>query len=195
MMESLTKRLVKHLWVTTCLTVSFGCSAKAPSSPTCEDVTRMRTDSVEMVTLIDQDDWHLQTPEEDVLSDHIPADFHCVPNPTFIEEGDLEFQTEYCNYLSLEQDSKANVLEGEPVRIGIFHFDLTAPEPAQAHVAVLFEDELQWEQWIDIPGPANVIEACFTATRDLPLGAPLTVHFHNHGQNTWALTHVQTLAP
>jgi hypothetical protein len=31
----------------------------------------------------------------------------------------------------------------------------------------------------------------FTAPRDLPIGASVQVHVHNHGPNTWELVGVQ----
>jgi hypothetical protein len=35
--------------------------------------------------------------------------------------------------------------------VDLWHFDLIAAEPASAHVALLFGDELQWEADIEIP--------------------------------------------
>ena len=75
------------------------------------------------------------------------------------------------------------------------HFDLRAPEPATAHVAVLFGDEVQWELEIPIPSYAYVYTETFQATRALAPGEPIRLHLHNHGQNTWIFSSLYAQLP
>ena len=89
-----------------------------------------------------------------------------------------------CPYVSVQQGSLHTIQVGDAVELEVFHYDLTSPEPAQGHIAVLFGDELQWERYVDIPQPANVIDDCFVASRDLEKGEPIVFHIHNHSQNT-----------
>ena len=179
--------------------VSTGCLSKGDSSggdaPTCKALSK---DSDELryprVALTDPNGWEKQAAFQDPLADHRPADLHCGLSAYFVETGYLEVDTMACPYVSVQQGSLHAIHAGDPVEIEVFHYDLTSPEPAQGHVAILFGDDLQWERYIDIPQPANVIDDCFTATRDLKPGEPIVFHLHNHGQNTWALTYLRMAA-
>lgn len=146
------------------------------------------------VSLAKATGWQMQSAAQDPLPDHRPADLHCGLSAYFVEGEYLEVDTMACPYVSVQQGSLQKIQKGDAVEVEIFHYDLTAPEPAQGHVAVLFGDELQWERYVDIPQAANVIDDCFVASRDLEVGEPIVFHIHNHGQNTWALTYLRTIA-
>ncbi|MCA9636719.1 MAG: hypothetical protein KC420_11890 [Myxococcales bacterium] len=36
-----------------------------------------------------------------------------------------------------------------------------------------------------IPGPADARDLVIEAPEEAPAGAPITLHLHNHGANTW----------
>ena len=147
------------------------------------------------VRLIDHSSWHNYPVELDPLPDHQPAMIKCGLSGWFVEAGSLEVDTANCNYLSIEHPAAEAVPAGTEIELELGHFDLLAPEPATAHVALLFESELQWEDFIDIPGPGNLERSRFRATRDLAAGESIRLHLHNHGQNTWLFGQVIAFMP
>ncbi len=143
--------------------------------------------SGEFVSLIDHAAWTELPASDDPLADHRPDPIVCTIAGWYVEGETLEVDTNYCNYVALRQPSLASISAGRVVRIGFYHFDLTSPEPATAHVAVLVDGQTLWEQEIAIPGDAYVYELDVEAPWTAPVGADVVFHLHNHGQNTWVL--------
>jgi hypothetical protein len=141
----------------------------------------------EFESLIDHSQWVQIEAEDDPLAAHRPAEIMCGVAGWYEENEVIEIDTNFCNYLALGQPTLAAITEGRAVQLGFYHFDLVAPEQALAHVAVLVDGELLWEQEIAIPGAAMVYALEFEAPFSAPAGAELVFHLHNHGQNTWAL--------
>jgi len=108
-----------------------------------------------------------------------------------VERGMLEIDTGRCNYLWLSQPAQRAVRAGDRFRLRILHFDLTAAEPARAHLALVFGDEVIAEREVDIPQAAQAVELTGTLDRALARGDRVGLHLHNHGQNTWLLADVQ----
>lgn len=145
------------------------------------------TDLREFTTLIDQDMWEVVPEAEDPLAEHRPAAFDCGPSAWFLEADMVEVDTTLCNYLALRQPTLAAIELGMPMHVGLYHFDLVAPEQAQAHVAILIEGEVVWEEFVEIPATARIYDIEFDAPLSAPAGAEMILHLHNHGQNQWAL--------
>ena len=168
-------------WLTAC--------TAAEQSPT-EAETETDEDSAttgELASLIDHEQWATVELDDDPLADHRPAEITCTVAGWFVENEALEINTNYCNYLAIGQPSLAAVTEGRTVELVFYHFNLVAPEPALAHLAIVLDGALLWEQDIEIPGSALVYQHEFAAPFSAPAGSPLIFHLHNHGQNTWAL--------
>lgn len=125
----------------------------------------------------------------DPLTTHRPETLDC-NNLTgwYIEEGVLEANTAKCNYLALSEPAANTAYAGEVLTTELSYFDLTAPEEAEAHVALLVEADIIWEKTIAIPSAAQRLELSIELARDIPKGARVGIHLHNHGQNTWNLT-------
>jgi len=85
----------------------------------------------------------------------------------------------------IEQPALASGAIGDHVKGSITHFDLTAPEPAMAHLAVLIHDRVIFERMIAVPGPADVFSFDEILTAPFENGEPVYLHVHNHGQNNW----------
>jgi hypothetical protein len=151
------------------------------------DATETGDQPSEFASLIDQAAWTELGASEDPLAEHRPSLVECTIAGWYPEGQALEIDTNYCNYLALGQPTLVPITEGLGVRLGFYHFDLTAPVPAIAHVAVLVDGALLWEQDVEIPGAAFVYEIEFEAPWSAPAGAELVFHLHNHGQNTWVL--------
>lgn len=141
--------------------------------------------------LVEAGAWRYAPLADDPLSDHQPGAVDCGIAGFLIERGELEMDTGSCNYLWLSQEALHAVAPGDRIALSLRHFDLTAPEPSQGHVALLFDGQLQWETRIDIPHAAQVLEVEFEAADALVRGGQVAVHLHNHGQNTWTLAHVR----
>lgn len=145
--------------------------------------------------LLDHKSWRNYDASLDPLKSHQPAVLECNIAGWFIERGQLEVSTADCNYALLEHPSLLDLDADTEVLLELYHFDLNAPEPAEAHVALLFGDELQWETLIPVPLPGNVQQVSFRATRALRVGDAIRFHLHNHGQNSWLLRSVHALLP
>lgn len=162
---------------------SVGDSASASASA---DGTE-ETGASGLESLIDHQAWTQLDAAGDPLADHRPSIVECGLGGWYLEDETLEIDTNLCNYLALAQPSLAAITEGRTLRIEFYYFNLVAPEPALAHVAVLVDGQLLWEDEIEIPGDAQVVELEIDSPLSAPIGAELVFHLHNHGQNTWVL--------
>jgi hypothetical protein len=162
-----------------------------------EDASAGEADRAELplLPLIDQTEWRNYAPELDPLPSHQPDPIMCNIAGWFVERGSLEVSTGNCNYILVEHPAQLAVPKGGSVHLELVHFDLEAPEPATAHVALFFGDDLQWELTVPIPSLAYVYKETFPATRALKVGEPIRFHLHNHGQNTWLLDSLYAQVP
>ncbi len=101
------------------------------------------------------------------------------------ETGLFEVDTELCLYGSFTQTGLAPIDKGDLVELVMIHDALFAPEPAVAHVAIAFGDEIAWETEIEIPAEAAQLRPSWTAENDVPGGTPVHLHVHNHGTNNY----------
>lgn len=147
------------------------------------------------VPLVDLGAWHGADLYSDPLADHQPSVVRCGLAGYYLERGELELDTGSCNYLYLEAPALHAVEAGRELRLSLRHFDLTAPEPASAHVALLLGDSVQWELTLDVPGPADSYEVSFHASESIAADDPVRLHLHNHGQNTWTFSSLRALLP
>lgn len=137
--------------------------------------------------LVDVDSWRTRLAQDDSLSGHRPASVDCPDNSWYNEDGALEVETGYCNYLSLGQPSEAAINAGDAVHLVLWHGDLAFEEPAVAHVAVTIAGELVWEEEVKIPTVAEIYDLRIPVDFDAPAGSLVEYHLHNHGYNSWTL--------
>lgn len=180
------------------LALASACQGGATSSDTGTDTSGTETSEAstpaEPMQLVRADAWVAVEEPADPLASHRPEPVDCGLGGLFVEGEELEIDTNFCNYGMLEQPGLAKIPAGATLTLAMRHFDLTAPEPATAHVALLLGDVIAWERTLIIPGPAEVITVDFEAPMAFPKGGPIRFHLHNHGQNTWILTGV-TVTP
>jgi hypothetical protein len=129
--------------------------------------------------------WTFLSTEADPLATERPTTIACGIEGWGPENGKLEIATARCNYLSVGQPALTNANVGSRIVGRISHYDLTFPEPAIAHAALLVGGKLLWERTVTIPGPADVIDVDALVTSAFPAGVPVVFHLHNHGQNNW----------
>ncbi len=142
------------------------------------------------VALAESSLWNEANPSQDPFDDR-PAFVECPPEALTLEfvNGDeaVEVTTGVCNYLALTQPLLFEVKRGDHVDFRVWHFELKAPEAAQAHVGVAIDGEVVWDEWREIPSLGGLLTSSWTADRDIPAGADVVFHLHNHGLNTWLL--------
>lgn len=155
------------------------------------------TDKVSLVerTLVDNRQWKNASLAADPLQGEQPAVVDCSVAGWFVEYDILEVDTGQCNYAWIEHPALVDVPPGSTVTTTLVHYDLLADAEAEAHFAILFGDDMQWETRVPIPSVANVIDVTWTSTRALRAGEPVRVHLHNHGQNFWALGALNARVP
>lgn len=139
------------------------------------------------VSIIDHHQWQMLDAVADPLAEHRPPTVECGIAGWYLEDEKLEVDTNNCNYLALRQPSLVAIEVGQPLNLYLYHFDLVAPAAALAHLAILVDGEVLWEQSVQIPGEARVFSEVFVSPLSAPAGAEVVFHLHNHGQNTWAL--------
>lgn len=126
--------------------------------------------------------------EHDPLRDHRPTTVDCNNILGWYQENDgIEVNTGHCNYLALREAAAIDAPAGSLLRTQISHFDLTAPEPTEAHIAILLGDYVAWQETLKIPADAEVQAIEFSLPFDVHAGDDVGLHLHNHGQNTYLL--------
>jgi mono/diheme cytochrome c family protein len=147
--------------------------------------------AADSASLIDVNDWSMQSAANDSFSGHRPALVTCPDNSWYNEDGALEVETGYCDYLSLAQPSKAAIAKGDTLHLVLWHAALAFEKPAQAHVAITIDGRKVWEQTVQIPTDANIFDVRIPADFDAPAGSKVEYHLHNHGYNTWTLLQLE----
>lgn len=122
-------------------------------------------------------------------------------------EPSYALDSAYCNYLTAMQLTLTDIEPGDEVRVRLWHFALTADEPAEAYIALQVGERMLWQARLPIPCRAGIVgsgagdcpespvpaeadPAVSTATFDAPAGTPIYFHIQNHGQNSYSLLEV-----
>jgi len=140
--------------------------------------------------LVDPTRWVLVDPLDDPFDDR-PAIVEC-PTGSYLAidlagEAAFEVETGKCNYLTVGQPSLVEVRAGDRIHLRIWHFDLTAPEAAEAHAAIAMNGGTVWEATVAIPAAGQLISTDWYAAETLSAGTVIHFHLHNHGANSWNL--------
>ena len=142
--------------------------------------------------LVDHQDWTELRAEEDPFDDR-PDKIDCHElswQYEYIGESSLEVSTGFCSYLSVGQASLLPVRAQDVLELRLWHSNLEADEPAEAHAALRIADELVWEDYIPIPTDSAMMTARIEHHPAFAQGAPVVFHLHNHGSNSWNLLEV-----
>ena len=90
----------------------------------------------------------------------------------------------------LEAERAFYEAERDVLELRLWHSNLEADEPAEAHAALRIADELVWEDYIPIPTDSAMMTARIEHHPAFAQGAPVVFHLHNHGSNSWNLLEV-----
>jgi hypothetical protein len=146
---------------------------------------------VASVSLIDVNAWTPQVAADDRFADHRPPEVGCPDNSWYNEDGALEVETGYCNYLSLAQPAQAGIARGDTLHLVLWHGALAFAEPAEAHVALTVDGNTVWQDNVRIPSDADIYDLRLPVDFDAPAGSAVEFHLHNHGYNTWTLLELE----
>jgi hypothetical protein len=150
-------------------------------------------------SLVELEAWErVEDASEDVFGAERPGGLVCDPvlgigTEVFGADEVLELSTDYCNYATVRQPSLRAIAAGDTVAIRFWHYELTHPAPAEAHLALAIEGEVAWEEHIPTPAAAAFVEGEIAIDRALPAGTELQLHVHNHGANTYALLSLEVV--
>lgn len=117
----------------------------------------------------------------------------CAAESWYVEYTGIELDTTDCNYFALTQPLPLAVTAGEPLSLLAWHQTLLSDDPAVGHMAVLIDGVIAWEITVDIPADPGIYETSFEAPADADEGAPVVLHLHNHGYNTWQFNELTAL--
>ena len=160
------------------LGVGLGCAEDPPA----EDPTP--------VPLAAADAWvRVTDPAADAFASMRPEGTTCDEAGVFLDPFtlSLEINTDLCDYATVEQPITRALAPGDVVNIQAFHYELTAPDPAEGYLGLAIDGVIVWEGSAPIPSAPGPISGEVALERAFPAGAALQWHVHNHGPNTWEL--------
>lgn len=102
-------------------------------------------------------------------------------------EPSFGVDTARCGYVTVAAPALTHIDVGDPIHLRLWHFDLVAPEPATATVAIAVGGRTLFERNLAIPGPSGLDAPFFDAPFDAVAGDRVHFHVRNHGSNSYAL--------
>ena len=160
---------------------AFGCAPEAVDDGT----TTM---------IIDPIGWEILEGADDPYAAEMPAGITCyapgVRQDDFGGQVGLEVATGLCDWLSVRQPSTSRIPAGAEVSVRLWHFELVAPEPGEARLAVMIDGAPAWAKRIPIPSPSGLVHETWTMPQAAAAGAPIVFHVDNHGANTYTLLEI-----
>lgn len=167
------------IWLVACSSETPGTEDVAPDEPRAE------------AELADMHGWGDAAASDPF--DDVPAEGECPIGGTTIEGSTFEANTGLCTYLWTEQALLADLVPGDVIELVFWHSTLVSDVPAEGHLALAVDGEVLYDRRIPIPAGyaayTEQAEVGFAAEA----GAPLGLHLHNHGANTWNLLRVTRL--
>lgn len=148
------------------------------------------------VSLFDHQQWKVVGIENDPYASLKQSKHTCdLATGKKIEEGVLEIDTDFCNFITLEQPSVTEIRAGEMVEFVMWHLELFASTPGEAFVSIRIADQVIWEKTIPVPFRAEIYQPQWTPAQPIPKGSRIVFHLHNHGANTWKIHSLTTGVP
>ncbi|MET0284027.1 MAG: hypothetical protein ABW352_06140 [Polyangiales bacterium] len=109
------------------------------------------------------------------------------------DEAVYSVDTGFCGYITATQTTLLPIAKGQRIKARLWHFELSAPQPAMAHAEVTVDGLAVLDEQVPIPSPGGLLVRELVAPRAIPKGAPAFFHLHNHGANSWSLVAVAVL--
>ena len=145
--------------------------------------------------LVNVFDWAVTEPDEDPFAELWSDQVRCPDSEHGPEDlagvWSYSIQTGACNWLTIEHPTLLAVRAGDRVRAEVWHFTLSAPEPASARVGLATADGILVQTMEPIPQPGRLMELEFIAQAPIAEATPLYFHISNHGANSWHLLNIE----
>ena len=154
------------------------------------------TPEILRISLVEAEAWDLQPKNRDAFPDHHAAigDVDCAYDKGWlVEEDELEVRTEFCNYLSVSQNSLLDLESGTQLEFAISHSELNFNAPSTAHFALSIAGTPVWERNIEIPSAGNILKETVVLPFAVSRGDSIEVHLHNHGDNSYTVHSLEAL--
>ncbi|MEZ4436231.1 MAG: hypothetical protein R3F65_27860 [bacterium] len=172
------------------LSVLVGCDeASAPVAVADAEVDAGWTG---VVTVADVERWAPVGAGADPFADR-PDAVSCPAHGYRPEVTLFEVQTDVCRYATFAQAVPVALRAGDVLRTTVWHLNLWAGEPAEAHLALRIGDVALWEVFVAIPSREAAYPIEVALPVDVAAGTPLYFHLHNHGANSYRLLAVEAV--
>jgi hypothetical protein len=146
------------------------------------------------ISLVEAAAWDTQPKNRDTFTTHRVGLVECEQGEGWlVEEDELEVRTEFCNYLSLSQNSLIDLPAGTELELALSHSELNFNAPSESHIAISIGGTPIWETKIEIPSASAIIKAKVMLRFAVSRGDSIEVHQHNHGNNTYTLYSLDAL--
>ena len=140
-------------------------------------------------------DWRPGDYTKDPFASHQPETIECPVTSFRLESGQLEVETDLCNYAFIEFPLLQDISPDQVATLLILHTGLWSAVPAQAHVALAINGTVFWEAEPEIPASAEFFFHEAPLNIEAKVGDPVQLHVHNHGANDWRLGYFTLVEP
>lgn len=145
----------------------------------------------EPIPLVEHGRWRPVSVDEDPFGDEPEAERAPCDDASFrVEPPVLEVSTAACAHVTLSQPALARLRAGDLVHVVAWHVALTAPSPAEGHMALALGERVVWEYRVDIPAGEQILKPYVALEEEVAEGTPVRLHVHNHGDNEWKLLEI-----
>jgi hypothetical protein len=166
--------------------VALGCSTSSPAP---------MAEAKRYEPLVKLEEWSRVERSADPFVADPAAGPDCAAPSFRVEAGQawLELDTTVCNWVTVVGHALLPVELGQQLRLKLSHYDLDAPEPAEAELRLRFASCEAWSKTIAIPSAADVTLEELASPCALNEMDAVLFHLHNHGQNTYQLQELAVL--
>ena len=141
-------------------------------------------------TLISFEEW-------EAISSFPPLDsvgsVECADGAAQVEEHAFEVNSTYCSFALFDAPIPEDVDANTSLRWRHWHLNLWAAEEAVGTIELFLGEEPLYKAEYAIPGPADFEEVIFPIVDSIPAGTRITLHFRNHGLNSWRFGSIELL--
>ena len=159
--------------------LAAGCT---PAVAVCED----------KASLVDVRAWRFVEPADDALWPALNDAALCNAGDVQVKPvGDalaLEINTRFgCGWATATQTTPRALRVGDRVQTQIFYFPQSSFPTAVAEIAIAIDDEIVVQETLEIPAPSGLLQPVIVVDQDVDVGADVSFHIGNHGDNSWNL--------
>ncbi|MDG1946185.1 MAG: hypothetical protein P8J17_18130 [Halioglobus sp.] len=138
------------------------------------------------ISLVDAAAWATQPKNRDSFLSYRPDRVTCEEGEGWLVEGDeLEVRTEFCNYLSVSQNSLLELAAGTEIELALSHSALDYNAPSEAHLGLAIGGSPVWETTVAIPSDSAILKPKIVLPFAISRGDSIEFQVSNHGNNTY----------